>query len=90
MQWDRFRDMLPLIDDIKRAVSERVLCSAEFDAVRESGDAETAAIVAAEKAADLILKSLRDTVGSDALGLCCERIEGGSREARRRSAAERT
>lgn len=90
MQWDRFRDMLPLIDDIKRAVSERVLCSAEFDAVRENGDAETAAIVAAEKAADLILKSLRDTVGSDALGLCCKRIEGGSREARRRAAAERT
>ena len=83
MQWEKFRSMLPVIEDIKSTVGERVINSHEFADIKEREDPELIAKTAAEKTADLIIKAIRESISMDELNICLERIKNGSRFSRR-------
>lgn len=76
-QWEKFRGMMPVMDEIKRLVGERVVNSAELAELKSDTGFEDIAYAAAEKAADLMLKSLKGSIEEKTLGICIERLKKG-------------
>lgn len=77
IEWDRFRTLLPMIDEIKKAAADRIAASEKYAVTDE--EHERTARAAAEKTTELIFKAIRESVGEEMLGKCLDRIRNGSR-----------
>lgn len=73
--WDRFRNAIPSIENIKRLVGERVLYSPQLSDYRDKDSFKEMVSTAAEKAADLVFKSIKEYISRDMLDNCRERLE---------------
>ncbi len=73
--WDRFRNAIPSIENIKKLVGERVLYSPQLSEYRDNDSFKEMVSAAAEKAADLVFKSIKEYISSDMLDNCRDRLE---------------
>lgn len=75
--WNNYRSALPVISQIKDDITKRVYFDKQYDDFKQDNDLDSLIKLSVNKAVDLLLAGMKDTINQDKLSQCLEHIRKG-------------